>query len=182
MPCPVLQEVRQKRVFLVQKRSVEIKAGIRVPLVEDNQHGRAAAEALDVAQPVFGPLVAPAIKDKHIQAAAREEKLVRGVHDLLAAEVPEVAAELLARACGLPLLDPDAVRGGLVRVEPRAVQLLDQRSLARRALAHKDDLDLRHFLGLAFRFGEVFADGLDTMISNLYGRGDEGVAGKQKLF
>ena len=67
------------------------------------------------------------------------------------------------------------MRGRLVLVEPLAAQKPGERSLARCALTHEDDLDLRRFLGLAFHFGEVFADGGDALFGNFYGWGGEGV-------
>ncbi len=111
------EEADDEGVFLLEKRPVEIKTGIGVVLIEHHQYRRTAAEALNVAQPVFGPLVPPAVQHQHIEAAPGQEKLVGGMHDLLSAEVPKVAAELLIRGVQLPGLNPDSIGHGLIGIE-----------------------------------------------------------------
>lgn len=57
------------------------------------------------------------VEDEEVEAALGEEKLVGGVHDFLAAEVPDVDSNVGTVAGKLPVLDVDAFGFGFVGVE-----------------------------------------------------------------
>ena len=91
--------------------------------------GDSPPEALDHAHPVVGVgvfRVAASVEHEQVDAALRQEELVRGVHDLLPAEVPDVQphrTELRQRQ--FPIGDLDPVRFSLATVELVVEQSID---------------------------------------------------------
>ena len=72
---------------------------MELDLIEHHDDRGVAAKALDQAQPVVGVmllLALAAVEDQEVEAAPGEEELVGGVHDFLAAEVPDVQPDILA--------------------------------------------------------------------------------------
>ena len=83
------------------RSSVEIKPII--DLVQHHDHGRFGGEAADHSQPVVGLsllLSGPSVEHQQVQAAIGEEKLVRGMHDLLSAKIPHVQADVFRFTTG----------------------------------------------------------------------------------
>ena len=65
-------------------------------LVEHHDDRRIAAERANELQPVFGLgvfLALPTVEDQKIETAGGEEELMGGVHDFLAAEIPDVQGD-----------------------------------------------------------------------------------------
>ena len=82
-------------------------------LVEHDEHRRFAAEALDQLEPVFGVRVLiplAAAQDDEVHRPFGQEELVRGVHDFLPAEVPDVGPHRLAVDLDRPLRDLNPFR------------------------------------------------------------------------
>ena len=64
-----------------------------VAFVANDNDRRVAPEALDQLQPVLHPVLLlrlPGVQHQQVQAPLGHEKLVGGMHDLLAAEIPDV--------------------------------------------------------------------------------------------
>ena len=80
------------RELLPQTPAVDIK-GMELDLIQHHYYRGVAAKALDQVQPVVGVvlfLTLAAVEHQQVEAAPGQEKLVGGVHDLLAAEVPNM--------------------------------------------------------------------------------------------
>ncbi len=125
----VFSHVANEGKLLLESGAVEIER-VLLDLVQNDDDRRLRGKAADQAQPVFGiGILAPLAAGKHqeVEAALGEEELVRGVHDLLPAEVPYVQADLLAivQAQG-PIGYGDPFGLPLVRIEAAMNQALDQ--------------------------------------------------------
>ena len=87
-----LKDADDVRIFLPQARAVNVERML-VGLVADDQHRRLAAEGLDDLEPILDAvflLRQACIQHQQVETALGEKELVRGVHDLLPAEVPDV--------------------------------------------------------------------------------------------
>ncbi|MCI5197363.1 MAG: hypothetical protein D3919_14330 [Candidatus Electrothrix sp. AW5] len=73
-----------------------------------------------------------------------------GVHDLLAAKVPEVATESLVTGIELPGLDADAVGGFLVLIEAFIPEAAGEGGFTGCAFTDQDDFDLCDCAGAFF--------------------------------
>ncbi len=136
-----------KHALFMKLLAGQAEPRIFIDLVDHHQDGRRPPKTLDMFEPVFGGLLLPGIEHQHVDAALGQEKLVRGVHDLLAAEIPEANVDrvVAGRRMGEVLVpDVDAVRLRLVGVKPLAHQPLDERRFAGPALPDEQDLDLIH--------------------------------------
>ena len=98
--------------------------------------------AADHAQPILRVRVLPpvsAVQHQEIQAAFRQEKLVRVVHDLLPAEIPDIQRRAFASPERQgPGRDGDALGDGFVLVEFLVGQTLDQGRFADRTEPDQD--------------------------------------------
>ena len=117
--------------------AVEVELGRAFVAVRgDQQHRRAGRQHLDLGQPVVEPALVgvPArVPDQQVERAPGHEELVRGVVDLLAAEVPDVQGQVDAGAAGAGQADGqhvDAVGGGEMWVVVLPAQGPQQRGLA----------------------------------------------------
>ncbi len=163
-------------ILLLQEAAVDVEAGIFVDFVEHHQHRRIAAEALDGLEPGLSLLVFAAIEHQDVDAAFGEEELVGGVHDLLAAEVPEVADDLATAVLDLPVADVDAVGLGFLWIELLAEEAFDQRRLADGAVADQQDLDFVQGALLAFEGTKIGDDRFAALLDDFEGRRFEWVA------
>src|SRR5205823_5320719 len=88
-----------ERVLAQQGVAVHVER-LLSDFVEDEDDRRvAAAEALYKLEPVFGVGVLAALapaQDEQVEAALGQKKLVRGVHYLLPAEIPDVEAHAVS--------------------------------------------------------------------------------------
>ena len=116
------------------------------PLVERHDHRRVAAKGRDQPQPVFrvGLLrVRPRVEHQDIDAALREEKLVRAVGQFLPGEIPHVQPHGFAALLERPGVNLDAGRFLLLRIEAKPQQTIADGTLARLAPSHEQHL---HFI------------------------------------
>src|ERR1044071_6259567 len=100
--------------------------------IQDNDDGGIGAEALDQLEPVFNVGIFIALAPAHhhqIQAALGEEELVRGVHNLLTTEVPDVQAHIVRTHLHRPFGDLDAQSLLFFRVEAVMHQPVYNRTL-----------------------------------------------------
>ncbi len=115
-------------------------------LIQHHYYRGVAAKALDQVQPVVGVvllLALAAVEHQQVEAAPGQEELVGGVHDLLAAKVPNVEPNRLAAGEGQrPLGDLDALGLRLGRVEAVMHQAVHQAGLAHLPEAHQNELGL----------------------------------------
>ena len=112
-------------------------------LVEDNNHRRIRGETVDQIEPIFGVgflVTLTAVEHQQIQAPLSHKELVGGVHDLLAAEVPDMQAHLLIVQRDRPLGNFDALGFSLPTIEGIVNEPIDQRRLANAAKSHKNQL------------------------------------------
>ena len=121
-------DVADHREFLPQRRLVHGE-WVLPDLVEHDDHRRLAAEARDQVEPVLGvgvlaPL--PPVEDDEVQAAVGQEELVGRMHDLLAAEIPDMDPHLGILQWNGPVGNGDAVGHRLARIETIVDQPLDQ--------------------------------------------------------
>ena len=151
-----LDHLLQAAVFVPQVPFIDGRVGILVHLVDHQQHRGIPGVAGDIVEPVPGPGIlglVTGIDQHHIQRPLRQEDPVHGVHDLLAAEIPEMDLDLLTVQVVFLIFDDDARRGLVGIIQRRAAVAQepgDGVGFARLAVAQEDHLDLiqGHFIVL----------------------------------
>src|SRR5258706_16305908 len=99
-------------------------------LIGHNDHRRITAETFDQSQPVFKVRILLAftgIEDQEVQTALSHEKLVRRVHDLLSAKVPDIEPHLIVTNFHLPRRNRDAISLLLSRIKRVTHESLNER-------------------------------------------------------
>jgi hypothetical protein len=114
-------------------------------LVLHDDDRRLPPEALDVLEPVLGVEVLAAfaaVQDQQVETAVGEEELMRGMHDLLAAKVPDV--ETVGRPARLerPVRDVDALSFRFIAAEGLVQEASDERGFADFAAADENQFGL----------------------------------------
>ena len=111
---------------------------VRVRVVAHDEDGRIAAVGPDEVQPVADPVVlhiVAHVENQHVHAALGEEEGMGGVHELLAAEIPDAAGEVAPQGEGVGLHGEGA---GFVFPEGALFEPAHQRGLAHARLAHEE--------------------------------------------
>ena len=106
-----LHKVDDERIFLDQRAPIDVER-LHLELVEDHDRGRAGSKRLDEAQPILRVFLFRAratISTDQIETPLGEEEFVRGVLNLLSAEVPHVEADLILAHDHCPRCNGDAV-------------------------------------------------------------------------
>ena len=152
-----LKDADDVRIFLLQARAVNVERML-VGLVADDQHRRLAAEGLDDLEPVLDAvflLRQARIQHQQVETALGEEELVRGMHDLLPAEIPDVEFDGRLTIDGWtndyrppsfvlrlsPQINGYSLRFSLVRIKCSVKDLLDERSFTNGALSNGKEFD-----------------------------------------
>src|SRR5215211_1415938 len=101
--------------------------------VLDHNHWRLTAKALDVLQPILCVNVLATlttVENQQVETPLGQEELMGGMHDLLAAEVPNVKTERVGSVREEPVRDPDALGLELAIIELVFDEAFDKRCLA----------------------------------------------------
>src|SRR5262249_10292367 len=120
--------------------------GASVAPAHHHDHRRSAALRLDELEPILRvTLRQPAARLQHerVQTALGEEELVRGMENLLPAEIPRSRPHLAARTCERQVADSDGMCLRLMRARLFAGEALYQRGLPRSPAADEEELQLK---------------------------------------